>query len=48
MREARLSREDWRLELDKMTTIGAKIQNRKVLLDYLVAHYGTKRPLIRP
>ena len=40
VREAKLSREDWGLELDKMRVIGAKVKNRKVLLDYLVSHYG--------
>lgn len=38
----RLSREDWSLELDKMRAMGAKIANRKALLDYLVSAYGVK------
>ncbi len=37
-----LSREDWSLELDKMTAMGARIRNRKVLLDYLAATYGSR------
>ena len=47
IREARLSREDWGLELNKMQVIGAKIKNRKVLLDYLVSHYGTAKPAVK-
>ncbi len=43
VREAHLSREDWGLELDKMEVIGAKIKNRRVLLDYLVQHYGVAK-----
>ena len=43
IRAARLSRTDWGLELDKMQVIGARIKNRKVLLDYLTAHYGRGR-----
>lgn len=40
VREAKLTREDWGLELDKMQVMGAKIKSRRVLLDYLTAHYG--------
>lgn len=47
VREAHLSREDWGLELDKMEVIGAKIRNRKVLLDYLATHYGQPKRLNR-
>jgi hypothetical protein len=36
----RLSRKDWALEVDKMAAMGAQIQNRKALLDYLVRTYG--------
>ena len=39
----RLSREDWSLELDKMISMGAKVRNRKALLDYLAATYGPGR-----
>ena len=36
----RLSREEWDRELDKMTSMGAKIGDRPALLDYLEKHYG--------
>jgi hypothetical protein len=39
----RLSRQDWALELDKMVSMGAKVRNRKALLDYLAATYGPTR-----
>ncbi|MCU1259373.1 MAG: hypothetical protein JWO80_2258 [Bryobacterales bacterium] len=39
----RLSREDWSLELDKMISMGAKVRNRKALLDYLAATYGASK-----
>lgn len=40
---ARLSRSDWSRELDKMQAMGAKIEDRKTLLDYLTARYGQQR-----
>lgn len=43
IKERPRSREDWSLELDKMVTMGAKIRNRKALLDYLSSAYGPKR-----
>jgi len=36
----RLSRWEWSRELDKMTSMGAKIRNRKALLDYLARNFG--------
>jgi len=47
VRAARLSRADWSRELDKMQVIGAHIKDRRVLLDYLVAHYGIRKTAIR-
>jgi hypothetical protein len=38
----RLSRWEWSRELDKMTTMGAKIQDRKALLDYLFKNFGNR------
>ena len=43
MMAAPASREDWDLELDKMIAMGAKVENRKTLLDYLSRTYGPKR-----
>jgi hypothetical protein len=36
----RLTRWEWSRELDKMTNMGAKIANRKALLDYLSRNFG--------
>ena len=38
----RLSRWEWSRELDKMTSMGAKIENRKALLDYLTRNFGNR------
>jgi len=43
VRAARLSRNDWARELEKMEAMGAKIRDRQVLLNYLTAHYGRRR-----
>jgi hypothetical protein len=40
VRAQHLSREEWQRELDKMTVMGAKVDNREVLLDYLTRMYG--------
>ncbi|MDQ6676873.1 MAG: hypothetical protein M3Z09_06210 [Acidobacteriota bacterium] len=40
---ARLSRAEWSRELDKMAALGAKVPNRKALLDYLTARYGNAK-----
>ena len=40
VRAQRLSREEWVTELDKMTSMGAKIKDRAALLDYLTRKYG--------
>lgn len=40
VRAARLSRDDWKRELEKMEAMGAKIRDRQMLLNYLTAHYG--------
>jgi hypothetical protein len=40
VRRQRLTRREWSRELDKMTAMGAKIQDRKALLDYLAKHFG--------
>jgi hypothetical protein len=37
-----LSRWEWSRELDKMTSMGAKIERRKALLDYLARNFGNK------
>jgi hypothetical protein len=37
-----LSRWEWSRELDKMTRMGAKIQNRNALLDYLSRNFGNR------
>ena len=42
IRAQRLSREEWERELDKMSSMGAKIRNRAALLDYLTRRYGPK------
>ena len=38
----RLSRWEWSRELDKMQSMGAKIQERKTLLDYLYKNFGNR------
>jgi mono/diheme cytochrome c family protein len=38
----RLSRWEWSRELDKMESMGAKIQERKKLLDYLYKNFGNR------
>ncbi len=43
VKAAHLSRSDWNRELEKMEAMGAKINDRKVLLNYLAAHYGLRR-----
>ena len=40
VRAQRLSREEWETELNKMTSMGAKIKDRAALLDYLTRKYG--------
>ena len=45
VRAQRLSREEWERELDKMSSMGAKIRNRAALLDYLTRKYG---PEVKP
>jgi thiazole synthase ThiGH ThiG subunit len=40
VRVQRLSRHDWDRELTKMSLMGARITDRKVLLDYLEKNYG--------
>ncbi len=45
VRAQRLSREEWENELDKMSSMGAKIRNRAALLDYLTRKYG---PEVKP
>jgi hypothetical protein len=40
----RLTRWEWSRELDKMTSMGAKIENRKALLDYLTKQFGPDKP----
>ena len=49
VRAQRLSREEWESELDKMSSMGAKIRNRTALLDYLTRKYGPelKRQSVR-
>lgn len=37
-----LSRWEWSRELDKMTSMGAKIERRKALLDYLTRNFGNQ------
>ncbi len=39
----RLTREEWNRELQKMTLMGARITDRKALLDYLATTYGPRR-----
>ncbi len=43
VRAARLSRADWKREVEKMEAMGAKVRNRKLLLDYLAATYGLRK-----
>ncbi len=40
IRAQRLSRAEWDRELSKMTLMGARIADRKSLLDYLEKKYG--------
>lgn len=49
VRAQRLSREEWEIELAKMSSMGAKIGNRAALLDYLTHKYGPERkpPIVR-
>jgi hypothetical protein len=37
-----LSRWEWSRELDKMARMGAKIQQRKLLLEYLARNFGNQ------
>jgi hypothetical protein len=37
-----LTRWEWSRELDKMTSMGAKIERRKPLLDYLTKNFGNQ------
>ncbi|HZT28879.1 MAG TPA: hypothetical protein VFA33_03280 [Bryobacteraceae bacterium] len=43
VRAQRLSRAEWEEELAKMSRMGAKIENREAVLDYLSEHYGPAR-----
>jgi hypothetical protein len=38
----RLQRWEWSRELDKMASMGAKIERRKALLDYLARNFGNQ------
>jgi hypothetical protein len=38
----RLARWEWSRELDKMTSMGAKVERRKALLDYLTKNFGNQ------
>jgi hypothetical protein len=40
IRAQHLSRQEWDLELKKMESMGAKVNNRTALLDYLTRRYG--------
>jgi hypothetical protein len=40
IRAQHLSRQEWDVELKKMESMGAKVDNRKALLDYLTRRYG--------
>jgi hypothetical protein len=42
VRAQQLSRWEWSRELDKMTSMGARIANRKALLDYLSKNFGNR------
>jgi hypothetical protein len=42
VRAQHLSRWEWSRELDKMTRMGAKIDDRKRLLNYLARNFGNK------
>jgi hypothetical protein len=44
VRAQHLSRHEWERELVKMSLMGAKIDDRARLLDYLTKHYGDSRP----
>jgi hypothetical protein len=37
-----LARWEWSRELDKMTSMGARIDRRKTLLDYLTRNFGNQ------
>lgn len=40
VRAQRLSREEWEQELNKMVSMGARVNNRAALLNYLTQKYG--------
>jgi hypothetical protein len=42
VRAQHLTRWEWSRELDKMTAMGAKIEHRKQLLEYLARNFGNK------
>jgi hypothetical protein len=42
VKRQQLERWEWSRELDKMTFMGAKIENRKLLLDYLTKNFGNR------
>jgi hypothetical protein len=42
----RLSRATWDKEITKMAKWGAPVKDRQVLLDYLVAHFGSDKPVV--
>jgi hypothetical protein len=42
VKSQKLSRWEWSRELDKMTSMGAKIERRKALLDYLARNFGNQ------
>jgi 1,4-dihydroxy-2-naphthoyl-CoA synthase len=42
----RLPRATWDKEITKMAGWGAPVQNREVLLNYLVAHFGSDKPIV--
>ena len=44
----RLSKAAWERELDKMVRWGSVINDRAMLLDYLVAEYGDNKPVPPP
>ncbi len=44
----RLPRAGWERELDKMIRWGATLNDRKALMEYLVANYGDDKPLPAP
>lgn len=47
IRAAHFSRADWNREVAKMEAMGAKVKNRKLLLDYLAAHHGLQKNAIQ-